>query len=153
MIQAHPWFGVGPEMVLPKLMEYVPWEYRRPVNRLPLPNGWYGHLHNLYIHYAAERGVPTALALLWLLAMALWDFLRALRRLAAGPGVEKAILHAAVAVIVGIAVGGLFEVNLGHSEVLALFLAVVACGYVAVDHLEHNQPTAEAPNGSRRVLP
>ncbi len=143
MIQAHPWFGVGPEMVLPNLMQYVPWEYRRPVNRLPMPSGWYGHLHNLYIHYAAERGVPTALALVWMLAMALWDFLRALRRLPAGPGEEKFILHAAVAVIVGIAVGGLFEVNLGHSEVLALFLAVVACGYVAVDHLEHNQPAAD----------
>jgi O-antigen ligase len=142
MIQAHPWFGVGPEMVLPRLMEYVPWEYRRPVNPLPLPNGWYGHLHNLYIHYAAERGLPTALALVWLLAMALWDFLGALRRLPAGPGEAKFILHGAVAVLVGIVVGGLFEVNLGHSEVLALFLAVVACGYVAVDHLEHNEPAA-----------
>jgi O-antigen ligase len=140
MIQAHPWFGVGPEMVRPRLMEYVPWEYRRPANPLPLPNGWYGHLHNLYIHYAAERGLPTVLALAWLLAMALWDFLGALRRLPAGPGEEKSILHGAVAVVIGIVVGGLFEVNLGHSEVLALFLAVVACGYVAVDSLERQNP-------------
>jgi len=122
-------------------MEYVPWEYRRPVNRLPLPNGWYGHLHNLYIHYAAERGLPTALALVWMLAMALWDFwarcgvCRPARR-------GEVHLHGAVAVIVGIIVGGLFEVNLGHSEVLALFLAVVACGYVAVDHLEHHELAA-----------
>lgn len=141
MIQAHPWFGVGPEMVLPNLMQYVPWEYRRPANPLPLPNGWYGHLHNLYIHYAAERGLPTALALLWLLAMALWDFLRALRRLPAGPGEEKSILHGAVAVIVGILVGGLFEVDLGHSEVLAPFLAVLACGYLAVESLQRQPPT------------
>jgi len=30
---------------------------------LPLPNGYYGHLHNIYVHYAAERGVPAAIIL------------------------------------------------------------------------------------------
>jgi len=129
MIRAHPWFGVGPEQVGPKLMEYVPPDIPRP-----LPDGWYGHLHSLYIHYAAERGVPTLVALVWLLGMVLWDFLRALRRLPAGRGEEKSILHGAVAAVVAIMVSGIFEVNLGDSEVLAMFLAVVACGYVAADY-------------------
>lgn len=138
MIKAHPCFGVGPEMVGPKLMQYVPRDIPRP-----LPEGWYGHLHSIYIHYAAERGIPAMLALVWLLLMALRDFLRALRRLPAGRSDEKFILHGAVAVVGAIMISGIFELNLGDSEVLALFLAVVACGYVAADEAQR-QETAVA---------
>ncbi len=127
MIKAHPWFGVGPEMVGPRFMQYVPDDIPRP-----LPTGWYGHLHNFYIHYAAERGVPTMLMLLAALLMILRDCLRSLRKLPPGPGELKSILHGTVAVVLGIMISGLFEVNLGDSEVLALFLAVVAGGYVAL---------------------
>ncbi len=127
MIKAHPWFGVGPEMVGPRFMQYVPEDIPRP-----LPTGWYGHLHNFYIHYAAERGVPTMLMLLAALIMILRDCLRALRKLPPGPGELKAVLHGTVAVVLGIMISGLFEVNLGDSEVLALFLAVVAGGYAAL---------------------
>jgi len=71
------------------------------------------------------------LALMWMLGQALADFIRALRRLP-----EKAeqrwVLHGAIAVMVAVLVGGYFEVNLGDSEVLGMFLAVVGCGYVAV---------------------
>jgi hypothetical protein len=31
---------------------------------------------------------------------------------------------------------GYYELNLGDSEVLTLFLAVVSCGYVAVDSIK-----------------
>ncbi len=75
MIKAHPLLGVGPEQVGPEHLEYLP-----PGTRLPLPSGYYGHLHNIYIHYAAERGVPAMLALMWLIGRALLDFVRALRR-------------------------------------------------------------------------
>ena len=147
MIRAHPFFGVGPEQVGPKLMQYVPSDIPRP-----LPEGWYGHLHNLYIHYAAERGVPTMLALVWLLGMVLWDFLRALRRLPPGRGEEKSILHGAVAVVVAIMVSGIFEVNLGDSEVLTMFLAVVACGYVAVGQAGATAQRTDAQPSSPAVL-
>jgi putative inorganic carbon (HCO3(-)) transporter len=131
MIKAHPWFGIGPEMVGPELMKYVPEDIPRP-----LPAGWYGHLHNVYIHYAAERGVPTMLMLVAALITILLDCRRALRKLPPGPGELKAVLHGTVAVVLGIMVNGLFEVNLGDSEVLALFLAVVASGYAALDAKE-----------------
>jgi O-antigen ligase len=131
MIKAHPWFGVGPERVGPLFMTYVPKDIPRP-----LPDGWYGHLHNFYIHYAAERGVPTMLMLLAGLIMILRDCLRALRKLPPGPGESKFILHGTVAVVLGVMISGLFEVNLGDSEVLALFLAVVACGYTALNTKE-----------------
>lgn len=134
MIQAHPWFGLGPEMVGERFMEYVPRDVPRP-----LPTGWYGHLHNIYIHYAAERGVPAALALTGFLVLALHDFLRALRKLPPGRGELKAILHGAVAATLAVAVAGLFELNLGDSEVLAMFFAAAACGYTAVSLAERRE--------------
>ena len=131
MIQAHPWLGVGPEQVGPQHLQYLP-----PGTRLPLPSGYYGHLHNIYIHYAAERGVPAMLALMWMLGRALFDFVRGLRRSRAGDE-YRWVLHAAIAVIIGILVAGFYEVNLGDSEVLAMFLAVLGFGYVAVKENEN----------------
>jgi putative inorganic carbon (HCO3(-)) transporter len=103
---------------------------------IPLPTTWwYGHLHNIYLQYPAERGIPALLALLWLIGRFLYDITRALRR-APGPGDDRvAMLHASVAVIVGILVAGWWEHNLGDSEVLVLFLTTIACGYAAADSL------------------
>jgi O-antigen ligase len=138
MIKAHPWFGVGPEQVKPQFDRYVPPDIPRP-----LPLGWYGHLHNIYVHYAAERGVPTMLMLVWLLVKVLFDFLSAIRKLPPGPGEAKALLHGCVAVVVAVMVEGVFELNLGDSEVLMMFLTVVACGYAARDRaLEASLPAA-----------
>jgi O-antigen ligase len=131
MIQAHPLLGVGPERVKPSLEAYLPADVQRP-----LPLGYYGHLHSVYIQYAAERGVPTLLALVAALVIMLWDYGRALRRAAAGRSDARFLLHGAVAVLVAVAVSGLFEVNLGDSEVLTLFLAVAALGYVAVEEVQ-----------------
>ena len=83
IIEAHPLLGLGPEQVKmevnPHFKDYfpagTPW---------PLPEGWYGHLHNIYLQYAAERGIPALLILLWMLIMMLTDFWKALRRLPPG---------------------------------------------------------------------
>lgn len=128
MIKAHPWFGVGPEMVGKEFLSYVPSDIPRP-----LPQGWYGHLHSIYIHYAAERGIPTMLALLTVLIKMLVDYGRTLRRLTLGPSDARFLLHGGIAVVSGIMISGVFELNLGDSEVLALFLAVMALGYVAAN--------------------
>jgi O-antigen ligase len=128
MVKAHPWFGVGPEQVGVQLDRYLPSDVSRP-----LPDGWYGHLHSIYIHYAAERGVPTMLMLVWLLVKILYDFMRAVRRLPAGPSDERFLLHGAIAVVLAIMAAGLFELNLGDSEVLTMFLVVVGLGYAARD--------------------
>jgi putative inorganic carbon (HCO3(-)) transporter len=140
MVQAHPWFGVGPERVGPEFLQYAPADIPRP-----LPKGWYGHLHSVYIHYAAERGIPTMLALVAALLKMLWDYRRALRRLKPGPSETRFLLHGATAVVIGAMVSGLFEVNLGDSEVLALFLAAVALGYVASERSLGGRLDAEAP--------
>ncbi len=64
MIKANPVVGVGPEEIKNEkvFFSYLPKDIQRP-----LPDGWYGHLHNIYIHYAAERGIPAVLFLLWAL--------------------------------------------------------------------------------------
>lgn len=128
MIKAHPWFGLGPEEVKTRFNEFVPPDIPRP-----LPTGWYGHLHNIYVHYAAERGIPTMLALVWMLVQIPIDFLTRLRKLPPGRSDVKFVLHGAVAVVIATMLGGLFELNLGDSEVLTMFLTAVACGYVALD--------------------
>jgi O-antigen ligase len=106
---------------------YVPADVPRP-----LPEGWYGHLHNIYLQYAAERGIPTLFALLWMIGKILWDFARALRGKVAATE-ARFVLHGAIAVTAAILAEGLLEYNLGDSEVLMLFLAVVAFGYVAIE--------------------
>ncbi|HXI44014.1 MAG TPA: O-antigen ligase family protein [Bryobacteraceae bacterium] len=127
MIEKHPWFGVGPEEVRLEFNDYVPPDVPRP-----LPTGWYGHLHNIYLQYAAERGIPTMLLLMWALIQALADFARGVRKLRPGPSDERFILHGAIAVVIATMVAGFFEVNLGDSEVLTMFLVAIACGYTAV---------------------
>ncbi len=126
MIQAHPWFGLGPEVVNLKFKDYLP-----PDAPKPLPSGWYGHLHNIYLQYAAERGVPTLLVLLWLMGKILWDLLGALRRLPPGLDDRRFLLHGAVATMIGVLITGFFEYNLGDSEVLLMFLVAVSMGYTA----------------------
>jgi putative inorganic carbon (HCO3(-)) transporter len=125
MIRAHPWFGLGPEQIKAQFDQWVPADIPRP-----LPDGWYGHLHNIYLQYAAERGIPTMLALMWMIGKILWDFARALRG-KLGSTEARFVLHGAIAVILAILAEGFLEYNLGDSEVLTLFLAVVGFGYIA----------------------
>lgn len=130
MAKAHPWFGLGPEQVKAQLKDWIP-----PSVPRPLPAGWYGHVHNLYVQYAAERGIPTMLAFMWILGKILYDYIHALRRTGPRDGEVRAILHGAIAMMIGILAVAYYEVNLGDSEVLILFLSVVACGYVAIDNI------------------
>ena len=128
MIRAHPWFGLGLEEVKPEFDRYVPADIPRP-----LPDGWYGHLHNIYLQYAAERGIPTMLCMLWILGQILYDCVRRLWRLSPGRSDLKFMLHGAVAVVIATMIAGVFEYNLGDSEVLTMFLVVVGSAYSAME--------------------
>ena len=81
------------------------------------------------MHYAAERGIPAALIVLWLLAQVLWDMRAGLRRLAPGPDDRRFLLHSGVMATLTVAILGCFDVSLGDSEVLGAYLAVMAIGY------------------------
>jgi O-antigen ligase len=129
MVKAHPWLGVGPEQINRQSVE----RYLPPGTPRPLPTGYYGHLHNIYLHYAAERGIPAMLILVWMLLMMLADFQKALRGLPPGAGDRRFILNGATAVVLAAMVAGFFELNLGDSEVLTMFLVAAGCGYVATE--------------------
>jgi O-antigen ligase len=145
MIRAHPILGVGPEQVGRQFDAYVPADVPRP-----LPKGWYGHLHNVYLQFAAERGLPALGFLLWILARVIVDLSRE-ARLGSGSS-EEWIFRGAVAITLGIVGEGLFEHNLGDSEVLTMFLAAISCGYVTLWHMKE-QPRPQPVPLSRAHVP
>jgi putative inorganic carbon (HCO3(-)) transporter len=127
MIKSHPVFGLGPEQISKQFDAYVPADIPRP-----LPTGFYGHLHNIYLQYAAERGIPAMLVMMWLIGLVLGDCMRALRRAGMARSQERWVLHGAIAFIIAVLVEGLFEFNLGDSEVLMMFVTVIGLAYSAV---------------------
>jgi putative inorganic carbon (HCO3(-)) transporter len=128
MVEAHPWLGLGPDGPKYHFMEYIPADVPRP-----LPPGFYEHVHNVYLQYAADRGIPTALVFLWILIQIPIDFWRGVRSLPPGRSNRRFLLHGGIAVVIAVMVEGFVEVNLGDSEVLTMFLVVVACGYLALE--------------------
>jgi len=130
MVKAHPWFGIGPEQIRRQFEAYVPADVRRP-----LPVGYYGHLHNIYVQYAAERGLPGLILILWFIGMVIYDCTRGIMRAGRTRSQQLFMLHGTLAVTIGILVGGLFEYNLGDSEVLMMFVCVIALGYAAIRNL------------------
>ena len=152
MIKAHPWVGMGPERVGPHVQEYAPaWIHR------PFPEGYYGHLHSIYMHYGAERGAPAVVFLMAAFAMLFLHQKRALARMALRspprPRSPERFVHLAViACLIAILAGGLFEYNLGDSEILTMFLVIVAGGYLATPEEELRGAEADASaNGHNRT--
>ena len=143
MIEAHPWLGLGPEGPKYHFQEWVPPDVPRP-----LPVGWYGHLHNIYLQYAAERGIPTMLIMMWMLFQIVFDFWKGLRALPPGRDDRRFLLHGGIAVVLAIMAEGFFEYNLGDSEVLTMFLVVVACGYLALEKDLAPFPEPQTPASS-----
>jgi O-antigen ligase len=117
MIQDHPFFGVGPEMIQREYARYRPPDAVNPTNQ---------HLHNVPVQIAAERGLPALFVWIWFVAVALRDLLRQLRH-----GPAKSVAAAGLAAVIGMLVAGLFEYNFGDSEFLMLFLGLITLPYAA----------------------
>lgn len=130
MIKAHPVFGLGPEEIAKSQNFYA---YLPKDIPLPLPPGYYQHLHSIYIHYAAERGVPAALFLTAALILAIVDFRRALHRLPPGRSDRRFLLNWAIATVIGTMVAGVADLNLGLTDELTMFLVVMCLGYFAAE--------------------
>jgi hypothetical protein len=117
MIRDKPVFGQGPGMIL----SVYP-KYRWP----DAPNPQTPHLHNNPLQIAAERGLPGLAWWLWLVAVMMGDAYRESRR--AGR-VRDWSAVAALAILTGVLVSGLFEYNFGDSEILMFTLLVSAIPY------------------------
>ena len=117
MVLDKPVFGQGPGMIL---AEYP--RYRWP----EAPNPQQPHLHNNLLQVAAERGIPGLAFFLWWAVAAFAAALGEARRGAAGgPGPGGPALGA-LAALAAVFAAGLFEYNLGDSEVLMLVLLLTA---------------------------
>jgi O-antigen ligase len=122
MVLDKPVFGQGPGMILA-----VYPRYRWPEATHPMQP----HLHNNLLQVAAERGLPGLAFFLWWAVAVFAAALREARRGAAdGPGWAAA---GALAAFAAVFVAGLFEYNLGDSEVLMLVLLLTAVPF-ALSH-------------------
>ncbi len=147
MIWDRPLAGVGPERAGPLFSEYQPEDVGE------LPPGFYGHLHNVFVHYAAERGIPAALIVLWLFAQVLLDMRRGLRALPDRPDDRRFLLHAGVCGTLAVAILSCFDVSLGDSEVLAAYLAITAIAYRGMPGANEARPPGGAAGNSGGPVP
>jgi O-antigen ligase len=117
MVLERPVFGQGPGMV-----EVVYPRFRWP----EAPNPRQPHLHNNVMQVAAERGLLGLVFFLWWVGVAFLAALRAAQRAeASGRGASWGAAGA-LAALSAVFVAGLFEYNLGDSEVLMLVLLLTA---------------------------
>ena len=117
MVLERPVFGQGPGMV----------QVAYPRFRWPeAPNPRQPHLHDNVLQIAAERGLPGAVFFLWWVGVAFLAALREARRAAAEGRGPRWAAAGALAALCAVFVAGLFEYNLGDSEVLMLVLLLTA---------------------------
>ncbi len=137
IVRDRPLFGVGPRMI-----EQSVYDYGANPEILPC---FYQHLHNNVIQLAAERGVPALLFWLWFMLRVVWDHSRWFIRLRASGRTEDLVFPAlALTAVTSLCVAGFFEFNFGDSEVLSVFLALVAGAYLARDHAPEPSGDAKA---------
>jgi putative inorganic carbon (hco3(-)) transporter len=123
MVEAHPWIGVGPQRISRVFYDYHPIQSDR--NR----SGFYPvHMHNNLLQFAAERGIPCALAWLWLILKLAGDHWIRFRRTLATDQTRTVSAVGFTAVVV-LFLAGFFEFNFGDSEVLMVFLFLVSAPY------------------------
>ncbi len=149
MVRAHPWLGVGPNNIPVVYNSYLP-----PGTIAEI--GFHDHLHNDYLQFAAERGLPCLGAWLWFMTALLWGMLEVRRQVtgsrvdlgdvpeAEGPGsnaLRRAldflmradpiwIVDGAIAGWLALMTEGAFEFNFGSSPVLMAFLFMVSTAFV-----------------------
>ena len=117
MVRAHPFVGVGPNMVKERYAEYRDEGAVKEVNP---------HLHNVPVQIAAERGLPALAIWIGFIAVLALDLIRLFRT-----GEHRVLVVTAVAALASMLAAGLFEYNFGDSEFLMLFLVLVTVPFAA----------------------
>ena len=121
IVQAHPVFGVGPNMI-----ERVYPQYREPDAVLRTTP----HLHNVPLQIAAERGLPAAAFWLWFIGTVLIGAVTLFRN-AGRKGPLRFLSAAALASVVAMLAAGMTEHNFGDSEFQILFLVLITLPFAA----------------------
>jgi O-antigen ligase len=106
LIRAQPWLGVG----------FGEFNFAWTLTPLPQrPTEFFDHTHNLPLQFAVEFGLPLALLILALLALALWQ---AWRRSVAVPGAAGAAYRAAFVMVFLMALHSQLEYPLWYAHFL-----------------------------------
>ncbi|MCZ6878745.1 MAG: O-antigen ligase family protein, partial [Acidobacteria bacterium] len=121
IIVAHPWTGLGPNMVSLRYQDYNGTD--------EFPTWIYQHLHNNFLQIAAEMGVITLLIWVALWVRLFWDFARFFRD-PASDRFLSCLAMSGIGVLVAFLLAGLFEYNFGDSEILILLLFFITIPYV-----------------------
>jgi hypothetical protein len=117
----HLAFGVGMDSIKAHWREWDLFEG----GKLPM-----GHMHSDYLEIALERGVPTLIAWLILLAayaVALW---RTRKRVSKEAWIERGIVLGALGGLVGFMTSGVVHYNWGDSEVVMIFYLIMGLSLV-----------------------
>ena len=120
MIEDAPLFGIGPGMV----------EYYYPIYRHPTSTRSHVmHLHNTLMQLAAERGLLTVAAYLWLMIAAWILSYRGLAREGGLSGSRADLYLGTLLTLIAFNFAGIFEANWRDTEVQrwVLFLLAVPC--------------------------
>ena len=120
MIRKHPWVGVGPNNIQEVYTLYL------ASGKVPVV-GYREHLHNDFIQFGAEQGLPCLAAWIWFMAALGWYFIKLRGKLKHLGWVADAAAAAWLAILVE----GCFEFNFGTSPVLMLFLYIVSTPFAA----------------------
>jgi O-antigen ligase len=128
----HPLTGVGPDNIKKIYDRYKPAEAE-------LSNP---HLHNNFLQVLAERGI---LALLSLIAAFAVIIIQLIKKIKSSIDVEKSISVGVLFVFIGFLVAGMFEYNLGDSEIKFLLFYFLSIPFIippalsASSALNHNK--------------
>lgn len=118
MIAERPFVGLGPDMV----------DHRYEIYRQPTaPRYSVPHLHNSFLEMAAERGLPSLAAYLWMMIAGVRLSLRRYRAEGGLAGGRAELYLGSVLALLAFNLAGLFENNWGDAEVkrLALFALMI----------------------------
>ena len=122
MIRKHPFVGVGPNNIVQVYILYLP-------PGMAPERGYREHMHNNFLQFAAERGLPCLGAWIWLMGALCWWFVKIRRRLIRS-GRPTWIADAAIAAWLALVAEGFFEFNFGTSPVLMVFLFISATPFL-----------------------
>ena len=122
MIRKHPLVGVGPNNIVQVYILYLP-------PGMAPERGYREHMHNNFLQFAAERGLPCLGAWIWLMGALCWWFVKIRRRLIRS-GRPTWIVDAAIAAWLALVAEGFFEFNFGTSPVLMVFLFISATPFL-----------------------
>ena len=115
IVEAHPVFGVGPNMI-----ERLYPQFRDAGALLQAPS----HLHNVPLQIAAERGLPALAFWIWFVGAVVLGAIT-LYRASPRDGPLRFLSAAAIAGAVAMLAAGMTEHNFGDSEFQIVFLALI----------------------------